>query len=199
MTAAKAAVTAGKLFFGTVTSPAPTAVDGSFAIQPATSFKVMPAFLTISHLENGGGTPGFAEIGDKIVINFGTEMNPASVPATVYIEMYYNNGSPNVWINIGTDLMGMGDYLMQVSVKNSSYVSDSGNWALFPATSTWSNGNKTLTFTFMAEENRSTLLPGNIETTLEITRDFWNTTNLKTKNGQMLDGTAVNTTTLGRF
>ena len=49
-------------------------------------------------------------------------------------------------INIATDEMGMGDYLMQIYVKNSSYVSD---WAHFPATSTWSNGNKTLTLTFM--------------------------------------------------
>ena len=93
----------------------------------------------------------------------------------------------------------MGDYLMQIYVKNSSYVSDGGNWAHFPATSTWSNGNKTLTFTFMPEDHGAILLPGNLETTLNITRDFWNTNNLKTKNGQLLDGTAVNTTTLGRF
>ena len=195
---AKAAVTAGHLFFGTANSPAPTAVDGSFAIQPATVLKVMPAFLTTSHIENGGVTPGCAETGDKIVINFGTEMDPSSVPGIVHIEMN-NNGDPNAWINIATDEMGMGDYLMQIYVKNSSYVSDGGNWAHFPATSTWSNGNKTLTFIFMPEDHGASLLPGNLETTLNITRDFWNTNNLKTKNGQLLDETAVNTTTLGRF
>ena len=102
-------------------------------------------------------------------------------------------------INIATDEMGMGDYLMQIYVKNSSYVSDGGNWAHFPATSTWNNGNKTLTFKFMQKKKGAILNTGNLETTLNITRDFWNTNNLKTKNGQLLDEIGVNTTTLGRF